>query len=77
MYWCICKTLHVLPTDPAFQKLSAVQMLWLWQNIAKDVEITTELKDDKTGSMSVIKSDPDLIKQKLAEYKEKFKNAAK
>ena len=66
--------MHILPTDPAFRDLNAVQTLWIWQNMAKDLEEVNQMTEKQVGSMSVIQSDPDIIKQKIAEFKARQEN---
>lgn len=34
--WLVCKTLHKLPTDPAFRDLSPLQLMWIVENIKAD-----------------------------------------
>ena len=73
MYWYICKNMHVLPNDPSFRDLSVFQMLWIWQNMTKDLDDAASAKDS-VGSMTVLQSDPDLIKKKMQEYKNNIVN---
>jgi len=65
----VCKTFHILPSDPVFRKLNVVQLMWIIQNMVNDANELNEAADSKVGSMNIIKSDPDLMRKKIEEFK--------
>lgn len=48
--WLVCKILHVLPSDPYFQSLDILQIIWIIENYYEDLRL--EAKAYKKGGDS-------------------------
>ena len=59
--WMICKTLHVLPSDPNFRNLTPAQIYWCFYNIVDDAESQRKILSGEDKQVSVGMDDKDFI----------------
>lgn len=66
--WNICKTFNVLPTNPDFQKLQPLQILWILNNLNDDFEM---LNKSTKGETKSFETDLDTFLEEVNKLKNK------